>query len=76
MVLGYLRPERPWIWTLLVGVMVPVVMVIAKAMGRYAGFTPAGLYGSVLLMLPGIAGAYGGFFGHKVVQELSSKTRD
>lgn len=70
MFLGYMRPGRPWVWTLLVGIMVPAAMIAARMMGRYASFTRAGLYGSVLLILPGIAGAYGGFFGKKFMTEV------
>jgi hypothetical protein len=70
MFLGFLRAERPWRWTLLVGIMVPTVMIAAHLAGRYASFTRAGIYGSVLLILPGIAGAYGGFFGRKFMSEV------
>jgi hypothetical protein len=70
MFLGFMRPSRPWRWTLLVGMMVPVVMISAHLAGRYASFTRAGIYGSVLLILPGIAGAYGGFFARKFMSEV------
>jgi hypothetical protein len=50
--------------------MVPVVMMVAHLVGRYASFTRAGIYGSVLLVLPGIAGAYGGFFGRRFMSEV------
>ena len=70
MFLGFMRPSRPWRWTLLVGMMVPVVMISAHLVGRYASFTRAGIYGSVLLILPGIAGAYGGFFARKFMTEV------
>jgi hypothetical protein len=70
MFLGFMRPTRPWRWTLLVGVMVPVVMIAARLAGRYASFTRAGIYGSVLLILPGIAGAYGGFFARRFMSEV------
>jgi hypothetical protein len=70
MFLGYVRPARPWRWTLLVGLMVPLVMITAHLAGRYASFTRAGVYGSVLIILPGIAGAYGGFFGRKFMTEV------
>jgi hypothetical protein len=70
MFLGFMRPTRPWRWTLLVGMMVPIVMIAAHLAGRYASFTRAGIYGSVLLILPGIAGAYGGFFGRRFMTEV------
>ena len=70
MALGFMRPEKPWRWTLLVGLMVPVVMLTANAIGYYETFTRAGLYGSVLIMLPGVAGAFGGFFGRKFIRVI------
>lgn len=70
MFLGFVRPERPWRWTLLVGIMVPLTMVAAHTSGRYANFTRAGIYGSVLLILPGFAGAYGGFVGRKFMSDV------
>ena len=76
MLLGFVRPTRVWRWTLLVGVMVPVVMVMAHLTGRYAGFTRAGIYGSVLLVLPGIAGAYGGMLGRRFMAEVFFASRE
>jgi hypothetical protein len=76
MLLGFMRPTRPWRWTLLVGVMVPVVMIGAHLAGRYAGFTRAGIYGSVLLVLPGIAGAYGGMLGRRFLAEVFFADRE
>ncbi|HWR36070.1 MAG TPA: hypothetical protein VN622_09405 [Clostridia bacterium] len=71
MCLGFLRPRRPWRWTLLVGIMVPIVMLTANLLNYYTTFTRVGLYGSVIIILPGIAGAFGGMFGRRVLQEIS-----
>lgn len=67
MFLGFMRPERPWRWLLIVGLLVPVVMLAANAAHYYQTLTRAGLAGSILIMLPGVAGAYGGHFGRKVI---------
>lgn len=67
MFLGFMRPERPWRWILIVGLLVPIVMLAGNAMHYYKTLTRAGLYGSVLIMLPGIAGAYGGHFGRRFI---------
>ena len=67
MFLGFMRPERPWRWLLIVGLLVPVVMLTANAAHYYQTLTRAGLAGSILIMLPGIAGAYGGHFARKVI---------
>ena len=70
MSLGFACPDRPWRWTLIVGLLVPTVMLIANALHYYETLTRAGLAGSILIMLPGIAGAYGGYFGRKFVRVM------
>ncbi len=70
MSLGFARPERPWRWTLIVGLMVPIVMLSANLSHYYETLTRAGLAGSILIMLPGIAGAYGGSVGRRFVRVM------
>jgi len=70
MFLGYMRPSRPWRWVLLVGLFVPAVMACANLMGYYKDLSRAGLYGSVLIALPGFAGAFGGHFGRAFMREM------
>ena len=69
MVLGFLRPEWPWRWTIIVGVCVPLVRVWAYAF-RMQPASRAQLWESGLGFLTGIAGAYCGYFTHKVIHEL------
>jgi hypothetical protein len=73
MFLGYMRPSRPWRWILLVGLFVPAVMTGANLMGYYRDLSRAGLYGSVLIMLPGVAGAFGGHFGRRFIGVMFGK---
>jgi hypothetical protein len=75
MVLGFLRPERAWRWTLFVGLVVPIVMFVAWKTGHFSNFTRAALFGSSLVILPGFAGAYGGFFGNLVLKEIFAKEK-
>ena len=70
MSLGFARPERPWRWTLIVGLMVPALMLSANLLHYYETLTRAGLAGSILIMLPGIAGAYGGSVGRRFVRVM------
>ena len=72
MLLGALRPERPWRWTLLVGVFVPVVQLMAFFLLTQKPYR-AQIYESFLGFLTGIAGAYGGSFGRRGLNELSRK---
>lgn len=70
MALGFANPERPWRWTLAVGLMVPIVMMSANLLRYYETLTRAGLAGSILIMLPGIAGAYGGSVGRRFIRVM------
>lgn len=67
--LGALRPKRPWRWTLLVGIFVPVADLLA-----YLVMTQkpdrAQIYESFLAFLPGLVGAYGGAFMRAVINNV------
>ncbi len=69
MVLGYLRPRRPWRWVLIVGVFIPIVEWLAYF---FLSQKPdrAQIYESFLAFMPGIAGAFGGAMGRGVVNNL------
>jgi hypothetical protein len=73
MFLGYMRPSKPWRWVLLVALFVPAVMTGANLMGYYRELSRAGLYGSALIVLPGVAGAFGGHFGRTFMREMFGK---
>ena len=60
MILGILRPARPWRWVLLVGIPVPLAILVATVVIPTVHFTRAGIAGSILVSLPGFAGAFGG----------------
>jgi hypothetical protein len=70
--LGILRPRRPWRWVLLVGVFVPVVEWLAYF---FLSQKPdrAQIYESFLAFLPGVAGAYGGSVLRVVVNNLFAR---
>jgi hypothetical protein len=69
MLLGALRPAKPWRWTLIVAVFVPIAQL-----GAYFFLTEkpyrAQIYESFLGFLTGIAGAYGGAEGRRLVGAL------
>jgi hypothetical protein len=72
MLLGALRPEKPWRWTIEVGACLPVMHLLA-----YLFMTQkpdrAHVYESFLSLVTGIAGAYGGAVGRRAVNELFRK---
>jgi hypothetical protein len=69
MVLGYLRPKKPWRWVVLIGICVPLVEWLAYFLLKQKP-QRAQIYESFLAFLPGIAGAYGGALGRGVVENL------
>ena len=69
MLLGVLRPERPWRWVAIVGVCVPAAELAGYLIMTQKPYR-AQIYESFLAFLPGIAGAYGGAMLRGVVDNL------
>ena len=69
MLLGMLRPRRPWRWVVVVGVCIPLTEAAAYFVLTVKP-TRAQVFGSFLAFLPGIAGAYGGSFMRAVIDNL------
>ena len=69
MVLGVLRPEKPWRWTVIVGIFVPLVRVGAYLLFGQKPYR-AQVYESALGFVTGIAGAYSGAVARRASHEL------
>jgi len=69
MVLGFMRPQRAWRWTLLVAVFVPLLRLAAYAVLNQRA-DRAQIWESALGFLTGTAGAYGGVLARRGVDEL------
>jgi hypothetical protein len=69
MLLGLLRPRRPWRWVVIVGAFIPMTELAAYVILAVKP-TRAQVYGSFLAFLPGIAGAYGGSVVRAVIDNL------
>jgi ABC-type multidrug transport system permease subunit len=69
MVLGMLRPRWPWRWVVAVVVFIPLTEWIAYLL-RAIKPTNGQIWGSFLVALPGIAGAYGGAVARRALDEL------
>ncbi len=69
MLLGALRPVKPWRWIVIVALIIPAMEALAFKL-----LTPrpprSELYESLLAFLPAIAGAYGGSVLRKAVQNI------
>ena len=72
MLLGFMRPRRPWRWVLIIGICIPVAEWLAYFVLTQKP-TTAQVYESFLAFLPGIAGTYGGALGRTVVDNLFGK---
>jgi ABC-type multidrug transport system permease subunit len=68
--LGLLRPRRPWRWVVMVGAFIPLTELAAYKILTLKP-TRAQVYGSFLASLPGIAGAYGGSVMRNVMDKLN-----
>ncbi len=68
-VLGIMRPRRPWRWVIVVGVFIPLTEIAAYLVLTVKP-SRAQVYGSFLAFLPGIAGAYGGAVLRNVLENL------
>ena len=71
MVLGVLRPSRPWRWVAIVAVFVPVAELLGFLLLAEKPYR-AQIYESLLAFLPGIAGAYGGAMMRRAIGNIFS----
>jgi hypothetical protein len=67
--LGALRPHRPWRWTVVVGVFVPIADLLAYIVMTQRP-SRAQVYESFLAFLPGLVGAYGGSMMRGVINNV------
>lgn len=72
LLLGALRPQRPWRWILVVGVFVPLLQLLAYWFLTEKPYR-AQIYESFLGFLTGTAGAYAGAVGRRGCDELFRK---
>jgi hypothetical protein len=71
MILGALRPQRPWRWVAIVGFFVPVAVVLGYFVLTERP-TRAEVWESFLAFFPGIAGAYGGALMRQAIENILS----
>jgi hypothetical protein len=69
MLLGLMRPEKPWRWIAIVGVFVPVTELVGYLVLTQKPYR-AEIYESFLAFLPGIAGAYGGSLMRRAITNI------
>ncbi len=67
--LGTLRPQRPWRWAVLIAIFVPIADVLAYVVLTQKP-SRAQVYESALAFLPGLVGAYGGSMMRSVINNV------
>lgn len=74
MLLGTLRPDRPWRWIVAVAVWIPIIQLLAYVFLTEKPY-PAQIYESFLGFLTGCAGAYGGSVMRTTLGELFQRPK-
>jgi len=69
MLMGTLRPKRPWRWIIVVAIFGPIIQMLAFMFLAVKPYR-AQIYESFLGFLTGIAGAYGGSVLRNALNEL------
>src|SRR5512139_1771302 len=66
--LGFIQPRKAWRWALVVGLGVPIVYLIATALGYQSRSVPEpGWYASLIALIPAFISAYSGVLLRKVL---------
>ena len=66
--LGFIQPRRAWRWALIVGLGVPIVYLIASAMGYHAkSVGEPGWYASLIALIPAFISTYCGVLLRKTI---------
>ncbi len=64
---GFIAPGKAWRWAIIVGLGVPIVYLIATAVGYHSKSTPEpGWYASLIALLPAFISAYAGVLFRKM----------
>jgi hypothetical protein len=72
MLLGVMRPAKPWRWVAIVGAFVPLVELAGYVFLTAKPYR-AQIYESFLAFFPGIAGAYGGALMRRAIANIYSE---
>ncbi len=66
--LGFVQPKKAWRWAIIVGLGVPIVYLIATALGYQSKSVPEpGWYASLIALIPAFISTYGGVLLRKAM---------
>ncbi len=73
-IVGFILPQRAWLWAIIVGVSLPLGYLFT----RTVGFLPSvpvepGWYAAFLTLIPAFIGAYAGALGRVTLRSLSAE---
>jgi hypothetical protein len=75
MILGCWKREAPWRWMLLVVPCIPIADLVHKIL-RPQQVSRAAMWGAVLMILPSVAGAYGGSYMRLMIDNVFLKKNE
>jgi hypothetical protein len=68
--LGFIEPRKAWRWAIIVGLGVPIVYLIATALGYHSrGVPEPGWYASLIALIPAFISAYCGVLLRKAISK-------
>ena len=66
--LGFIQPRTAWLWAVIVGLGIPVVYLVATALGYHSkGVPEPGWYASLIALIPAFISAYLGVLVRKIL---------
>lgn len=66
--LGFIQPRKAWLWAIIIGLGIPVVYLIATALGYHSKGAPEpGWYASLIALIPAFISAYCGVLVRKIL---------
>jgi zinc transporter ZupT len=66
--LGFIQPRKAWRWALIVGLGIPIVYLIATALGYQSKSVPEpGWYASLIALIPAFISTYCGVLLRKMI---------
>jgi cyanate permease len=65
---GFIQPKRAWLWAIIVGLGIPLIYLIATALGYHSrSVAEPGWYASLIALIPAFISAYCGALLRKVI---------
>lgn len=70
--LSLVRPRLWWLWTLMIGLSIPVTHIIVRASGLHLNYTVDSFAGTFIALIPACLGAAAGFIVRLVISGMTA----